>query len=71
MTKSEYIDKYYATDNYLLRDLIEEVWNDACEEMLKKINNLFLIDAENLNEREIMVFRKTIESINNLKPKLS
>lgn len=71
MTKHEYIDKYYATDNYFLTDLMDEVWEDACDEMLKEINKLFLINQKDLSKEEVSMFYKTIEKINNHKPKLS
>ena len=67
MTKEEYMDHYYTTDNYFLSDLIEQVWNDACNEMREEVNKLFIIDAENLSDGEMKVFYKTIEKVKSLK----
>lgn len=67
MTKQEYIDYYYNTDGFYITDLVEKVWNEACDKMLEKINKVFLIDEKDLSKEEILVFQKTIEKINKLK----
>ena len=62
MTKSEYVDKYYNTDNYLLHNLIEDVWNDARSEILKDVNEI-LDDQERLFGKDLILFRNTRKKV--------